>query len=175
MAPHKDHYLEKAQAQIDAIKKVLGSYCESAHHIGSTSIKGMPGKPQLDLTFVTPKLMPDIPDEILEGLDKIGYKYCGVAPHHADKFTDQWFLYDTPNSPDGIKGYVVHFVDCEDTIIDFVAFRDYCRVNPEFFKRYLALKERCCQKGETVNQAAKAKEAQIVQMRLEAKRWKKQN
>ena len=48
---------------------------KTSHHMGSTSIIGMPGKPLIDFTIITDKLLPDIPNDCIDELKKIGYIY----------------------------------------------------------------------------------------------------
>ena len=55
------------------VEKILKPYLKefkgrSSHHMGSTSIIGMKGKPLPDFTVVTEKLLPDIPNEIIKKL-----------------------------------------------------------------------------------------------------------
>ena len=90
----------------------------------------MPGKPFVDIAFVSPDLLPEISGNMLQKLEDVGYRYAGVAPHHMNKFSDHWFFRDTPKATNGVKGYVLHIIDSEDTIFDFIAFRDYCKQVP---------------------------------------------
>jgi len=47
----------------------LGDYDgNSSYHMGSTSIKGMLGKPMIDITVLSNNLLPDIPDEVIADL-----------------------------------------------------------------------------------------------------------
>lgn len=64
-----------------------------SHHMGSTSIKGMMGKPMPDFTIVTEGLLPDIPNDVLKRLQTEGWEYCGVAPHSFNKNADHMFSY----------------------------------------------------------------------------------
>ena len=48
------------------------------HHVGLTSIKGMFGKPIIEIMCVTKFLLPDIPDTLINKMAKFGYTYMGV-------------------------------------------------------------------------------------------------
>ena len=58
------------------------------HHVGSTAIIGMFGKPTIDLTCVTKNMLPKIPAEFMTFMEEQGYIYGGVTPHNMNKYTD---------------------------------------------------------------------------------------
>ena len=114
------NYPALAQEQMLKIEGVLknrgflGDYDgNSSYHMGSTSIKGMLGKPMIDITVLSNNLLPDIPDEVIADLKQLGYEYAGPAPHNMNKYFDQWF--HKINSPEvakstGNKGFAAHIV-----------------------------------------------------------------
>ena len=56
--------------------------------MGSTAIIGLPGKPMIYFTVITKGLLPDIPNDCIDELAKIGYIYGGPSPHCMNKSVD---------------------------------------------------------------------------------------
>lgn len=46
---------------------------DSTFHIGSTAVEGMCGKPIVDFAVVVQGLLPNIPDDIIEKMNKLGF------------------------------------------------------------------------------------------------------
>ena len=138
---------------MDEIEEILQPYLKPfkgkvCHHIGSTSIKGMFGKPMPDFSVVTDGLLPDIPYSIINKFEAKGWKYYGPAPHSFNKNLDQWFFYDmTPEeieANDGITAFICHivsFAEAENNLNDFLIFRDYCNENESAHQRYSDIKK----------------------------------
>lgn len=134
----------RAQEVLAAFKGYVVTYNNNDyHHMGSTAIVGMPGKPIVDFTIVTKDLLPNIPDDVMNSLQKLGWTYRGIAPHSLDKYADQWFF--RANSPDekvaenGIEGYAMHIVSedfASESIDELILFRDFCMANKDAFNKY---------------------------------------
>ena len=76
-----------------ALKEIFKDYLsphngESIHHIGSSAIQGMPGTGGLDITITTSGLLPNIPENIIREMKKIGFDFCGPSPHCMNKNLD---------------------------------------------------------------------------------------
>ena len=148
----KASYAQRVQEKIKEVEEILKPYLKeydgkSSHHMGSTSITGMIGKPTPDMTVVTEGLLPDIPDEIIRKLDAIGWKYMGPSPHCFDRNADHWFgLICTPEqvkTNDGIMSYTLHVVshqEAQQSLQQFINFRDYCNQSADARQRYRSIK-----------------------------------
>ena len=75
-------HLKRIFQKHDALQEFEGTYF---HHIGSTAIVGMFGKPIMDIMVVTKGLLPNMPDAIINDLKKREYEYCGPSPAAMDK------------------------------------------------------------------------------------------
>jgi GrpB-like predicted nucleotidyltransferase (UPF0157 family) len=88
-----------AEKCLKILRPYLSPYLgKEYHHMGSTAIVGMSGKPYVDFSIVTKGLHPNFPNDIINELKKIGWEYMGPAPHSQDLSRDIWFLY--LNSPE---------------------------------------------------------------------------
>ena len=91
----------------------------------------MMGKPHIDFSTVVEGLLPNIPDEAIEKMESIGFKYCGPAPHCMNKYADHWFHLHYPLNEykkRGITGFAVHIVEkayVEDGLMVLIHTRDY--------------------------------------------------
>ena len=112
--------------------------------MGSTAIKGMKGKPMIDLTFITKNFLPSPPSGFFTDMEALGWKYWGPSPHAMNKYKDQWFMRDSP--PDEVKegnlGTVIHFCTAEEDgqINKFMNMAEYCSEVPDAHKRYSDIK-----------------------------------
>ena len=71
----KEIYAEKTKEKIKEVEEILEPYLKEyngsfSHHMGSTSITGMMGKPAPDFSVVTQGLLPNIPDLVIEKMKK---------------------------------------------------------------------------------------------------------
>ena len=90
--PKYSEFVKRESEAIEAIlakKGVLATYKgQSSFHMGSTAIKGMIGKPVIDMTILTTGLLPNIPNDVIEEMEKLGYWYAGPAHHTMSKHRD---------------------------------------------------------------------------------------
>jgi len=77
-------------------------------HIGSTAITGLSGKPVIDITICTEGLLPNIPDEFIASMEKLGFMFCGPSRAASDKTADQMFYYAEKDETVGIDGCLCH-------------------------------------------------------------------
>src|SRR5437016_5484230 len=54
------------------IKEALGANCIAIHHVGSTSVPGLPAKPIIDMIAVIKN-----PEKAIQSLESLGFKYKG--------------------------------------------------------------------------------------------------
>ena len=82
--------IELADAEMAQIEKHVekwtiefeGARC---HHMGQTSIMGSYTKPVIDITIVAQKgVLPNVPADMVQNLQKLGYIQCGPSPHKKD-------------------------------------------------------------------------------------------
>ena len=86
MADFNPRYKELAMKEGHKVSKIFGS--RKFIHIGSTAIKGMIGKPSIDLCIIKRGVLPYIPNELVQKMSDIGYVYYGPAPHNMNKHQD---------------------------------------------------------------------------------------
>ena len=102
---------------------------KSFFHMGSTAITDMYGKPVPDISIVTKDLLPNFPQNIIDEISKLGFRYCGPSPHSFDKYADHWFLTYKRQKPDAVcKGFSVHCIsesEAHRALQDFLDYRDY--------------------------------------------------
>ena len=89
----KECYAEKTKEKMEEVEEILRPYLkpfrdQTSHHIGSTAIIGMFGKPSPDFSVVTEGVLPNIPDSIIAKFEDKGWKYFGPAPHSFSKYRD---------------------------------------------------------------------------------------
>ena len=182
LAEWKPVYAEKTQSKIDEVEDILAPFLKDfrgkfSHHMGSTSIVGMMGKPSPDFTVVTEGLLPNFPDLIIEKLSKKGWEYLGPSPHCFDKCADHWFhLYLTQEEQeinDGILSDAMHIVSIQEankSMVEFLNFRDYCNQNEDARNRY---KDAKLKGHKTIMKYSLGKKNVVMKIRDEAREWAK--
>ena len=85
----------------------------------------------VDFSTVVEGLLPNIPDEVIQNMKKLGFMFMGPAPHHMNKYADQWFHLECSNDDykkTGVLGYAVHIIEkdyAEDGLTHLINTRDY--------------------------------------------------
>ena len=139
------------------IEKAIGHIAAGVHHVGSTSIPGMPAKPILDIAV----LLHDFDDgeRCIEPLEKIGYLHMGVMD---DIPGDRVFHrgYDLPGGchdsgdksktdatpapkrlTDIVQTHILHMYAVDNPVRQHhLHFRDYLIAHPEVAADYAELK-----------------------------------
>ncbi|MFD1034913.1 GrpB family protein [Sphingomonas hankookensis] len=115
---------------------IRAPYRLMVHHIGSTSIPGIPAKPMLDLLGVA--ATEDDLDGITSGLERLGYVARGAFGLPGRRY----FIRDGDDSGERLVN--LHCWVAGDPAIDrHLAFRDHLRSDPDLARDYAALKVRC--------------------------------
>ncbi len=120
----------------------VGHIVAGVHHVGSTSIPGMPAKPILDIAVLIHKF--EDGERCIEPLESIGYFHKGVD--EVDIPDDRFFL--RGHSPQGscsdgeeIRTQVLHMYTLDSPILrNHFMFRDYLIAHPELAAEYAQLK-----------------------------------
>ena len=125
---------EQAFSQIkDEIQETLGSLALRIEHVGSTSVRGLPAKPIIDIDVVIKDY--SVFDAVATALAGIGYQHegdLGIAAREAFKYDgkehlQKHHLYVCPQDSAELKRHL--------------AFRDYLRSDPEAVREYSRIKE----------------------------------
>ena len=124
------------------ITAAVGHIVAGVHHVGSTSIPGMPSKPILDIAVLLHKF--EDGERCIEPLERIDYVHKGVD--EVDISGDRFFLkgyHSHGTCPDGeeIRTHVLHMYTLDSPIRrDHFQFRDYLIAHPEAAAGYARLK-----------------------------------
>ena len=124
------------------IVEAVGHIVAGVHHVGSTSIPGMPSKPILDIAVLLHEF--EDGERCIEPLVSIGYFHKGVD--EVDIPDDRFFLRGHPPQEswaDGeeIRTHVLHMYTLDSPIRrNHFAFRDYLTTHPEVAAEYARLK-----------------------------------
>lgn len=123
------------------IMAAVGHIVVGVHHVGSTSIPGMPAKPILDIAVLLHKF--DDGERCIEPLENIDYVHKGLED---DIPGDRFFLKGHPpheSCSDGevIRTHILHMYTLDSPIRrDHFLFRDYLIARPEIAAEYARLK-----------------------------------
>ena len=119
----------------------VGCIVAGVHHVGSTSIPGMPAKPILDIAVLLHEF--EDGERCIAPLENIGYFHKGVDD---DIPGDRFFLKGHPpqeSCSDGevIRTHILHMYTLDSPIRrDHFLFRDYLIAHPEVVAEYARLK-----------------------------------
>lgn len=122
------------------IKEATG--VDRIYQVGSSSIKGMPGMFGVDMIALAP-VWP-LPESFSTTMDALGFRNAGNSTHAGEDGV--WFLKreDAHIIVDGTQhscGTVFHVVRKDSGILlNFLAFREYCRRTEIGFQKYRELK-----------------------------------
>lgn len=109
------------------IKEALGTNCIAIHHIGSTSVPGLPAKPVIDIIGVVKHS-----EKTIQPLESLGFKYKG-------EYNIPMRLYF--NRSEGVDTNLHLYEEGHPEIELNLLFRDYLRNHVEACEEYASLKE----------------------------------
>ena len=124
------------------IMAAVGHIVAGVHHVGSTSIPGMPAKPILDIAVLLREF--EDGERCIEPMESIGYFHKGVD--EVDIPNDRFFLRGHPPregcaDSEEIRTHVLHMYTLDSPIRrNHFAFRDYLIAHPEVAAEYARLK-----------------------------------
>ncbi len=163
ITPYDNTWPEIFKQESQKIQIALGNSLKEIHHIGSTSIPGMPAKPIIDILLECDNI--DEIDKIKNNLHPLGYFYLRrqVIPHRS---------FFTSKKTDNI-GFNVHIYEVGDPQIKrHVNFRDYLIHNPIDAKNYAELKLSLAKKFyHDMNNYVIGKDALVQEIDAKAKLW----
>lgn len=127
VTPYNPIWAEQFEAEALQIKKVLQNTCIAVHHVGSTSVPGLPAKPKIDIIAV----VKGHPSETIKKLEEIGFVYRGeynIPMHYGF-------------SKRGAVEVNLHvYQEGHPEIALNLTFRDYLRSHPQVRDEYGAMK-----------------------------------
>ncbi|MDB5260397.1 MAG: hypothetical protein JWN37_628 [Candidatus Nomurabacteria bacterium] len=159
----KDLFFEYAEA----IRPIFGNNLIAIEHMGSTSIEGMVGKPQIDILVIVKdlsKVKEQYEEFRLAGFTPQGTEYVGIG--------DEYFTKDDLN---GMRLAGVHtFQEGHPEIAETLLFRDYLRSNKEDRDLYIDTKRNLyAEHKDNYNGYDSGKKNIINEIKFRAKEWLK--
>ena len=134
--PYNPEWPKKFAAEKGVIEETLGSWIVGGvHHVGSTSVPGLPAKPIVDIQVGVKNL--EEARACIPLLESVGYCYAPYRPYI------HWFCKPSPTHRE------FHVQLMEPTHEKWgarLAFRDYLRTHPATAKEYAVLKEKLAEK-----------------------------
>jgi GrpB-like predicted nucleotidyltransferase (UPF0157 family) len=136
LVAHDPEWAEQAGREADRLRAATGPAIMAIHHIGSTAVPGIVGKPILDLMAVAPNL------ETLEGV-RPKIEALGYAWHGEYGLTGRRFCTLT-DAARGLRMFHLHcYAYGDPSIRRHLAFRDYLRARPAEAQAYERMKRGC--------------------------------
>ena len=120
--------------EAERIRKRLGPLAAEVHHVGSTSIPGMPAKPMIDMAVVVdPAALPAGLPGLIAAMEDAGYRYYGDFGHHGGHYFSR--------HAGSLQTYTAQFhaSDSRD-LAQLLGFRDAARSDPGLFQEYSGVK-----------------------------------
>jgi GrpB-like predicted nucleotidyltransferase (UPF0157 family) len=134
LAPYDAGWPLLFNAEAERIRSRLGPLATAVHHVGSTSIPGMPAKPLIDMAVaVDPAALPERLPEFVSAMEGVGYRYCGDFGHHGGYYFSK---------QEGIRQTFTTQFHASDSwdLARLLRFRDEARSDPGLFREYAAVK-----------------------------------
>jgi GrpB-like predicted nucleotidyltransferase (UPF0157 family) len=133
LSEYDPQWVQLYEMEAEPLRRVLGDVLSELHHIGSTSIPGMPAKPIIDMLGAVEGL--DSVESKRGPLEAIGYHWMGeygipgrlyFVKHHSATAEDMVHLHLFDKSHPQVGNNLF--------------FRDHLRENPEAARQYAELK-----------------------------------
>lgn len=147
----------------ERINRIVGSNILEIHHIGSTSVFGMPGKATIDILFVVDDISRI--DDHISHLKKVGYASLG------SRNAENSHLFE--KNVDGNRVFIIHFYPKNHPeIFQIIAIRDYLKTHTDKANQYGEFKFYLFQKfPNDYSQYRKLKDAYMDDLKREAENW----
>ena len=159
LVPYNPKWEKLAQAEIEAIKKIVPLPFRHIEHLGSTAVPDMSAKPVLDIFIAV-----DSVDQIkawIKPLEAMGYLFWHENPDE----THGRFFKGMP--PYGMaRTHHVHILVWGDDYKRRVLFRDLLRVDAKLCRRYQKLKQDLAQKYADDREAYTAAKGKFIKKTL---------
>jgi len=135
--------------------------CASWEHVGSTSIKGMPGTKMPDALLLLPSFPPT--KEVVKAFLDLGYYFSMVAPLDPK---DIWFVYIFTEGVLKYHKMMVHCVTADNNAAKMLLdTRDMCRTEAWAFEDYKSAKVEAAKEKTILGyKGAKGKNSKLIQM-----------
>ncbi len=141
---------------------IFGPEITEIHHIGSTSVKGLPAKPVIDIMPVVKDI--ERVDDFNTAMIDIGYEAKGENGLPGRRFFQKGGSERTHH---------IHFYGIDNPEIDrHLAFRNYLRTHPDALKKYGDLKKELSQRfPDNIDAYIRGKEQLISKIQKKAVYW----
>jgi len=133
VSEHKDYWKDYFAEERSFLKKLLGKDALKIHHIGSTSIPGLPAKPTIDILIEMRDELDT--DEMIRKMKGAGYIYSPQPRKPAP-----YMMFMKGYTPEGFAERVFHVHVRYSGNWDEIYFRDYLLKHPKIAKEYAELK-----------------------------------
>src|SRR5438067_2745830 len=152
-----------------ALKHVFGEAVIAIHHVGSTSIPGLPAKPIIDLLVVLRETMTI--GRFSSAMEALGYRVRGECLDAEVPGTPGRLYFS--KDQDGRRTHHTHACAVGHVeIADKLAFRDYLRTHPSRAAEYGALKHELARRfGQDIMDYIRCKEPFIRSVLKHARQW----
>lgn len=131
--PHDPSYPTRYGREAAHIARALGPVAVRIEHVGSTSIRGLPGKPTIDILVGTAGA--EVGPAVRQIMADLGYEHRGEMGVPGRNYFRKGATYP--------RGFNVHIVELDGELWnDNLLFRDYLRAHPQIAWEYAQLKER---------------------------------
>src|SRR5579875_4114236 len=126
VVPHNSEWAQKFQHEADELNKIFGQNLIEIHHIGSTSVPGLPAKPIIDIMPVVRRI--EQVDVCNAQMEAFGYECMGEFGIPGRRY----FRKGGDN-----RTHQVHVFEYGDAnVVRHLAFREYLKVHPEDAQTY---------------------------------------
>jgi GrpB-like predicted nucleotidyltransferase (UPF0157 family) len=134
VAPYDAGWPLLFSAEADRIRSRMGPLASAVHHMGSTSIPGMPAKPLIDMAVaVDPAALPAALAECVSAMTDLGYLYQGDFGHHGGHYFSR--------SEGSRQTFTAQFHASDSwDLARLLRFRDEARSDPGLFREYAEVK-----------------------------------
>jgi GrpB-like predicted nucleotidyltransferase (UPF0157 family) len=158
--------------EASALQHVFGDALVAIHHIGSTSVPGLPAKPIIDLLVVLRETVTI--GRFSSAMEAVGYRVRGECLDAEIPGTPGRFYFS--KDQDGTRTHHTHACAVGHAeIADKLAFRDYLRAHPRRAAEYGALKQDLARRFHHDNIGyMRGKDAFIRTILEEARQWSRE-